>query len=177
MRRRSGPLGGKLLLYKRHRLGHGTTTHELVTLPENVAPPEPNAVTLPVFVPDIESLPQNEDEEPALSVHHQRKKAEVDQWAGLRALIQKAAVDSAAPCQLVDTAVTSLWTTAAAADTAAAFSTVCQLCSHVTERVLRCEQCSAQYFGCEDCVVQDHRHRPTHSLEMWLVIINEYHLC
>jgi len=148
MRRRAGPLGGYVPHYKRHSLGQNSMTVVPLALPgvTNVTVPLPTPDILP---PTLDHLPDPDDaeHEPQLSSHHQRKKAEVEQWAAIRISMQKAGADTAAPP-----------------------SSVCCVCRKSTNHcILRCEQCGPLYVGCEDCVCDQHECRPTHSLEQWLV--------
>jgi hypothetical protein len=153
MRRTRGALGGSFLTYKRRSIGQtGPATTEPLLLPvpvqqEQLPQIEPETLSSSA---DVATEPpvENDLDEEELSRHYQRKVEEVKQWCAIRLDIQQAAYETAAPV-----------------------STLCrvgQCTKHAVRRLLKCEDCGPQYVGCEECVVNDHKFRQMHTLEMWL---------
>jgi hypothetical protein len=157
-RKRRGQLGGSLPTMKVHRRHQGTdgVTHRTTT--EQIWQPcmlsESSVVGIiptaePVEPSDVPSGYTDADDGELTSKYEQLKKNEVKKWAGLRKGMLSAAWDCACPPTNIK----------------------CLVCRKPMALTLRCITCGPFYFVCEMCGVQDHVHRPLHSLEAWHVRI------
>ena len=144
MRRRRGPLGGQKPCYKRHRIGHPTTVEPLIVAPS--MPQPSNDVVVHELLPELSEVSAEPEDE--MSHYYRCKMAEVEQWKAVRSELQMAAFDTAMPITMT-----------------------CQLCCRTAPLLVKCDDCGIGYFGCAECVVQDHILRPMHLLQMWKISV------
>jgi len=146
MRRRTGPLGGKMPMVRKH-LGSRQTITVPVTVPgmeecPKMMPVNPVEVAEQQFVDaDVKT-----DETETLSAYYKTKQDNVKLWASLRRHLLNCAYDTASPEDLR-----------------------CAICSEEIDRMVKCEDCGPKYIVCQQCANKDHIIRPLHNMHIWNV--------